>query len=432
MRIYKEPKRDSWAEIIRRPSIDNEELSTKLDAIFDTVKREGDAALIRYSEEFDHIAIDDVVVPFADEEAEGATLPITLKLAIDQAYDTIYRFHAAQTQHDISMPIETAPGVACWRKPQPIDKVGLYIPGGSAPLISTAMMLGIPARLAGCQDIIMCTPPMPDGTIHPAIRYIAAKVGVRELYRTGGAQAIAAMVFGTESIAPVNKIFGPGNQFVTGAKERVWQYGVAIDMPAGPSEVMVMADMATNAVYAAADLLSQAEHGKDSQVMLVATNAEVAEKIGSEVMRQVMALPRHEIASTALEQSCAVILSNTQDAMDFANTYAPEHLIISTEDCHDRVPMVRNAGSVFVGHYTPESAGDYASGTNHTLPTNAWARSYGGVSVDSFRRYVTYQEITKKGIEQLGSTIVTLAEAEGLEAHARAVRVRIDPLEKKG
>lgn len=424
MRIYNEPKRENWMEICGRPVLDARELAATIEVIFTEVKTKGDDALFAYAKEFDHIELDTVKVNLASEKEEAASLPGTLKQAIDTAYKNIYRFHQAQTTYDPSEKLETSPGVVCWRRPQPIDSVGLYVPGGSAPLLSTAMMLGIPAKIAGCKRIVMCTPPMKDGSVHPAIRYIAKKVGVKELYRVGGGQAIAAMTFGTQSVMKVDKIFGPGNQYVTAAKEQAVKYGVAIDMPAGPSEVLVMADDSTSPVYAAADLLSQAEHGKDSQVVLVASSKEVVEAIDKEVARQVAELPRRETAEGALTHSYGVVISDMREAMDFVNTYAPEHLIISTRDCHDRVPFVTNAGSVFIGTYTPESAGDYASGTNHTLPTSAWARSYGGVSVDSFRKYITYQEITEEGINQLGPTIVTLAEAEGLDAHARAVSVR--------
>ena len=424
MQVYHEPAREEWESLCRRPIMDGAKLGEVLDEVFVSVKKDGDMALIAYTKRFDGVDLASIGVPLADAKKEGSYLDADLREAIDVAYRNINTFHRSQVAGDV-LKIETQPGVVCWRKSTPIDTVGLYIPGGSAPLISTTLMLGIPAQIAGCQEVVVVTPPMADGSVHPAIRYAAAKIGARTIYRVGGAQAVAALTFGTESVPRVDKVFGPGNQYVTGAKERAVRYGLAIDMPAGPSEVLVMADSTTDPAFAAADLLSQAEHGQDSQVVLVADQETTVKAIQREVQKQVAVLPRRKIAEGALTHSFCVVIDDAQRAMDFVNAYAPEHVIISTSDCHERVPKVKNAGSVFIGVYTPESAGDYASGTNHTLPTSAWARSYGGVAVDSFCKYITYQEITQQGIKDLSQAITVLAEAEGLAAHARAVTIRL-------
>lgn len=426
MRTYIEPAREEWGNIIKRPAMDWVELEPILKEVFESVKTGGDAALKAYTKRFDNVELESVVAQLAPIEELAKLIDDDLRSAIDRAYDNIYTFHKSETAYDEVEPVAVQAGVTCWRAPKPVERVGLYIPGGTAPLISTTLMLGVPAQIAGCVDIQLATPPLADGSLHPAIAYAAAKVGVTSVCLMGGSQAIAAFTFGTESVRPVDKVFGPGNQYVTGAKEYAVRYGVAIDMPAGPSEVLVMADANTNPVYAAADLLSQAEHGIDSQVVLVVDSEQVASAIHTEVERQVELLPRRDIAKGALEHSFVVVLQDTTTAMEFVNTYAPEHLILSTSNAEELAQVVTNAGSVFVGAYTPESAGDYASGTNHTLPTGSWARSYGGVSVDSFRKFVTFQRISNEGINDLGPTIIRLAEAEELEAHANAVRVRID------
>ncbi len=345
-------------------------------------------------------------------------------MAISQAIDNITRFH--EEQKATIQVVETMPGVQCWRKSIPINRVGFYIPGGTAPLFSTVLMLGIPARIAGCTEVVLCTPPSKDGSVHPAILYAAQQVGITEIYRCGGAQGIAAMAFGTQTINKVDKIFGPGNQYVTAAKQLVQLEGVAIDMPAGPSEVCVLADNTSNPAFVAADLLSQAEHGPDSQVMLVSTDSSVVERCLDEVARQLPLLKRAATAAQALENSKAVVLRDMSEAMDFVNQYAAEHLILASEDALALSERVTQAGSVFIGNNSPESAGDYASGTNHTLPTNGFASAYSGVSVDSFVKKVTFQHLTKEGIGLLGNTIIEMAEAEGLDAHANAVRIRLN------
>ncbi|HXB13674.1 MAG TPA: histidinol dehydrogenase, partial [Bacteroidia bacterium] len=349
----------------------------------------------------------------------------SLKKAIDTAYKNIYKFHSVQLNNKVDK-VETMPGVLCWRKALPIEKVGLYIPGGSAPLFSTVLMLGIPAKIAGCKEMVLCSPP----TIHPAILYTAAKCGVKNIYSIGGAQAIAAMAYGTKSIPKANKIFGPGNSFVTIAKQLISSQGVAIDMPAGPSEVLVIADDSANAGFVASDLLSQAEHGPDSQVILLSTSKDLITKVNKEIGIQLEALPRKDITERALKNSRAILLKNLNEAISFSNMYAPEHLILCCENADELAGKVTNAGSVFIGNYSPESAGDYASGTNHTLPTNGYAKAYSGVSVDSFIKKITFQKISAKGLLNLGSTIETMAEAEQLHAHKNAVTVRLNQIKK--
>jgi histidinol dehydrogenase len=356
------------------------------------------------------------------KKAEAA-ISIELKQAIDQAYANILLFHSIQKE--TVKEVETMPGVHCWRKSIPLERVGLYIPGGTAPLFSTVLMLGVPAFVAGCKDVILCTPVSKEGIIHPAVLYAASKVGVQTIYKIGGAQAIGVMAYGTSTIKKVDKIFGPGNQYVTAAKQLVQLEGTAIDMPAGPSEVCVVADASANADYVAADLLSQAEHGVDSQVLLICNDATMIEKVGQAVEAQLNLLPRKSIAQQALDNSKSILVSTMDEAMFISNQYAPEHLIIAADQADKLAEKVVNAGSVFLGHYTPESAGDYASGTNHTLPTNGHARAYSGVSVDSFVKKVTFQQITKEGIQQVGPTVIAMAEAEGLDAHANAVKIRI-------
>jgi len=391
--------------------------------ILHMVRSKGDKALRDYSEKFDHVKITDLKVTGEElNESEKAITP-ELKNAIIIAMENIKKFHESQLVDE--EPVETTPGVKCWRKRVPVEKAGLYIPGGTAPLFSTVLMLGVPARIAGCRQVILCTPPGKDGKINPLILFTAKLTGITDIFKTGGAQAIAAMAYGTESVPKVDKIFGPGNQYVTKAKEIVSSDGIAIDMPAGPSEVLVIADSKADPVFIAADLLSQAEHGTDSQVVLLTDSRDLMKSVIDEIKIQLEALPRRDIASQSLEKSLSIVLPELKDCMDFSNIYAPEHLIINTENAYLLAENVVNAGSVFIGKYSCESAGDYASGTNHTLPTNGSARSYSGVSTDSFLKKITFQEITREGISGLGPVIELMAEAEGLAGHKNAVSVRL-------
>ena len=401
-------------------------LRKQVGKIIADVRKTGDRSLKRYSKKFDGVDLKQIAVGQHEIIAAENNVSVSLKAAINVAIENIKRFHTQQVEE--IKKIETMEGVQCWRRPTPMKRVGLYIPGGSAPLFSTVLMLGIPAQIAGCSEVVLCTPPSKDGSIHPAILYAAQKVGVTEIYRCGGAQAVAAMAYGTGSIKKVDKIFGPGNQYVTAAKQLVQMDGIAIDMPAGPSEVCVLADGTANPDFVAADLLSQAEHGPDSQVLLVTNDESIIEKTIKSLHAQLGLLERKEIAAKALENSKAVLIKDMDDAMALVNEYAAEHLIIASEDAHRYGAMVINAGSVFLGNYTPESAGDYASGTNHTLPTNGYARAYSGVSVDSFVKKITFQQISKQGIQNIGKTIITMAEAEGLDAHANAVKIRLNQL----
>jgi len=423
MKLIKYPAKDIWSEILTRPTFDNKQLLKQVGKILQDVRQKGDTAVKKYTKKFDGIALRKMQVDAKEMKKAEALLSIELKQAIDQAYANILLFH--NTQKETVKEVETMPGVHCWRKSIPLERVGLYIPGGTAPLFSTVLMLGVPAFVAGCKDVILCTPISKEGSIHPAILYAAAKVGVQTIYKIGGAQAIGAMAYGTSTIKKVDKIFGPGNQYVTAAKQLVQLEGTAIDMPAGPSEVCVVADASANADYVAADLLSQAEHGVDSQVLLICNDATMIEKVGKAVDTQLNLLPRKSIAQQALDNSKSILVSTMDEAMLISNQYAPEHLIIAADQAEVLAAQVINAGSVFLGHYTPESAGDYASGTNHTLPTNGHARAYSGVSVDSFVKKVTFQQITKEGIQQVGPTVIAMAEAEGLDAHANAVKIRI-------
>jgi histidinol dehydrogenase len=423
MQLIKYPSVETWAAILSRPVIDNKLLLKQVGKIVEDVKVKGDGALKKYVKKFDGVSLRNLIVDQKEFKKAESKISIGLKLAIDQAFENILQFHL--TQKDEIKEVETMPGVRCWRKSIPIERVGFYVPGGTAPLFSTVLMLGVPAMVAGNNEVIMCTPPAKDGTVHPAILYAANKVGIKTVYRCGGAQAIAAMAFGTFSIKKVYKIFGPGNQYVTAAKQYVQANGIAIDMPAGPSEVCVLADKTANPVFVAADLLSQAEHGVDSQVLLVSDDLDLIEKTKSAVDMQLQLLERKDIADKALLNSKAILVNNMDEAIAISNAYAPEHLIVASEKAGMYVRGIVNAGSVFLGNYTPESAGDYASGTNHTLPTNGYARAYSGVSVDSFVKKVTFQEISKDGINLLGPTIITMAEAEGLDAHANAVKLRI-------
>ena len=418
------PARAQWAEILQRPVIDARSLEQRVQPILDAVKERGDQAIKDFTKQFDGVEVEDIKVSREELEASESLVSTELREAIHTAELNIRVFH--ESQRDVVKKIETTPGVTCWRESRPITKVGLYIPGGTAPLFSTILMLAVPAKVAGCKEIVLCTPPNKEGKIHPAILYAAYLLGIKTVIKAGGAQAIAAMAYGTEAVPKVYKIFGPGNQYVTAAKQMITKDGVAIDMPAGPSEVQVIADETANPAFVAADLLSQAEHGVDSQVVLVATNEQKIDEVEDELQKQLAALPRREMAEKALENSCSIVLSSLDDIMDLTNAYAPEHLIIQVQKYSDLVSRVENAGSVFLGPYTPESAGDYASGTNHTLPTNGYAMAYSGVSLDSFIKKITFQEITKEGIERLGPTIEIMAQEEELFAHKNAVTLRIN------
>lgn len=426
MKIFNNPSRETWSRLCERPQIESNTLDASVKSILTAVKKSGDQALKDLTLQFDSIHVDQIRV-MQDEIARAMQLvPKELKEAIATAAKNIETFHGLQKREPLI--VETMPGVTCWRKGIAIQRIGIYIPGGSAPLFSTVLMLAIPAKLAGCQEVILCTPPNKQGNINAAILYAAQLTGVTKIFKAGGAQAIAAMAYGTESIPQVYKIFGPGNQYVTKAKQLVSEEGVAIDMPAGPSEVLVMADENANPVFIAADLLSQAEHGSDSQVMLVVNDRVSLSVIQKEISEQLETLPRKSIALKALDNSRVVIFKEQSEAVSFVNEYAPEHLIINTKNPDVIAEEVINAGSVFLGSYTPESAGDYASGTNHTLPTNGYAKAFAGISVDSFIKYITYQKITETGIKNLGPVVERMAEAEELQAHKMAVTVRLKSL----
>ena len=422
MQVIHYPQRKDWDELLKRPSQDFTAVKATTQSILNDVKQRGDAALIEYTKRFDQIELSSLTVE-EEEWQSASTINNDLKDAIQLAIKNVRLFHAAQQQP--VEKIETMPGVVCWRKSVAIDKIGLYIPGGTAPLFSTLIMLGVPAMIAGCKEIMLCTPPQKNGCIHPAVLYAAQQIGISKVYKVGGAQAIAAMAYGTETIDKVYKIFGPGNQYITCAKMMVNAEGIAIDMPAGPSEVAVLADASANADFIAADLLSQAEHGKDSQVMLVATDENIIAKTLGALKVQLNALPRKEIAVDALKNSKAILVNDLDEAVEMTNEYAPEHLIISCHNAEIIAEQVTNAGSVFLGNYSPESVGDYASGTNHTLPTNGFAKSYSGVSLDSFYKKITFQQLTKQGLQNIGNAVTTLAGAEGLQAHANAVLIRL-------
>lgn len=417
------PDRSQWPEILKRPVMNTENLFDTVKSIIDRVKTEGDKAVLEYEEKFDKVVLESLVV--TDEELNEAETLVSeeLKAAIRLAKQNIETFHTAQRFE--SKKVETQPGVTCWQKAVPIEKVGLYIPGGTAPLFSTVLMLAVPAKIAGCREIVLCTPPGRDGKVHPAVLFAAKTAGVNRIFKAGGVQAIAAMAYGTESISKVYKIFGPGNQYVTAAKQLVSLRDVAIDMPAGPSEVEVLADETANPVFVAADLLSQAEHGVDSQSMLITTSIELQKAVKEEVERQLSLLSRKEIAEKSLANSKLIVVSDLEEAIELTNAYAPEHLIIETADYMAVSDRVVNAGSVFLGSFTPESAGDYASGTNHTLPTNGYAKAYSGVSLDSFIRKITFQEIKPDGMRTIGPAIEIMAANEQLDAHKNAVTVRL-------
>ncbi|WP_333801267.1 histidinol dehydrogenase [Phnomibacter sp.] len=399
------------------------EIYARVQPVMQAVQQEGDAALLRFTTQFDGVELQHIAVSDIEKAQAAGMLSNELKAAIEQAAANIRFFHSKQLAP--AEVVETMPGVRCWRKSLGIERVGIYVPGGTAPLFSTVLMLAVPAQLAGCKEIVLCTPPQKDGTVHPAVLYSAQVAGVSQIFKAGGAQAVAAMTYGTESIPAVSKIFGPGNQYVTAAKMLAQQAGIPIDMPAGPSEVCVMADESANPKYVAADLLSQAEHGADSQVLLVATPDFNMQALQEELAAQLSRLPRNAMAAAALENSTAVVLANIEDMLALVNEYAAEHLIISMNNATAIAEQVINAGSVFIGHLSPESVGDYASGTNHTLPTNGYARMYSGVSIDSFVKKITYQQLTPEGLKTIAPTVIAMAEAEGLEAHANAVRVRL-------
>lgn len=421
--IFTDPLQTQWKEILKRPAFDSKILETVVKPILLEVQQNGDEAIKKYAEKFDGVQLTELKVTAIEFEEAALLVNAELKLAIDIARQNITKFHTAQKEN--FEPVETMEGVNCWRKSIAIQKVGLYIPGGTAPLFSTLLMLGIPAVLAGCNQIIVCTPADKQGKINPVILYVAQLLGLKNIYKTGGAQAIAAMAYGTRTIPRVYKIFGPGNQYVTCAKQLVNKEGVAIDMPAGPSEVAVYADATANPDFVAADLLSQAEHGVDSQVVLVATTPQIVAAVVKAIALQVEDLPRKEIAAKALLNARFIVMQNVDQAFELLNEYAAEHLIIAADDAIKLAEKVVNAGSVFLGHYSPESVGDYAAGTNHTLPTNGYAKAYSGVSLDSFVKKITYQQLSKKGIQQIGPAVQKMAAAEGLEAHKNAVTVRL-------
>ena len=420
------PDKKDWAEILRRPTQDVSTLFENVSAILKNVKANGDKAVCEYEEQFDKVKLESLAVTPEEMKEAEAQVPIELKVAILLAQRNIYTFHKKQKFE--GKKVETMEGVTCWQKAVGIEKVGLYIPGGTAPLFSTVLMLAVPARIAGCKEIVLCTPPNKEGKINPAILYAAQVSGVSKIFKAGGVQAIGAMAYGTESIPKVYKIFGPGNQYVMAAKQMVSIHDVAIDMPAGPSEVEVIADETANPAFVAADLLSQAEHGLDSQVVLITTSEKLLGEVEYEVQHQLSRLPRWQIAEKSLENSKLILVKDMEEALALTNEYAPEHLIIETKDYQELAEKVVNAGSVFLGSYTPESAGDYASGTNHTLPTNGYAKAYSGVSLDSFIRKITFQEINREGIQNIGPAIEVMAANEQLDAHKNAVSVRLASL----
>ena len=426
--VFIQPDKSSWGTLLMRPALEQAELSAKVNEIMEAVRSNGEEALMKYTEQFDQVKLTSIVVSLNQVKAAADVLSPALKTAMQIAKTNIEVFH--QTQWQKTEKLETMPGVWCWRKSVGIDKVGIYIPGGTAPLFSTVLMLGVPAQLAGCKEVVLCSPPNAEGKIHPAILYAASLVGIEKIFSVGGVQAIAAMTYGTSSVPKVYKIFGPGNQYVTAAKQYAQQQGIAIDMPAGPSEVCVYADDTCEPSFVAADLLSQAEHGVDSQVLLVASNEELVKKIQKEMDQQLAHLPRKKVAEEALKNSKAIVIDTPEIAIELINEYAPEHLILAIDKAAWWAEKITNAGSVFIGNYSPESVGDYASGTNHTLPTNGYAKAYSGVSVDSFVKKITFQQLTSNGLQLLGPTVIEMAEAENLQAHSNAVAVRLQSLKK--
>lgn len=428
MKVICYPAKEEWDELVKRPHLDVSELNATVEGVLNDVKNHGDSAVIRYEEKFDHAHLDSLSVSDAEMEEAECLVSLELKHALELAHHNISSFHQSQQFH--GEKVETVSGVTCWQKSVAIEKVGLYIPGGTAPLFSTVLMLATPAKIAGCKEIVLCTPPNREGKVNPAILMAAKIAGVSKIFKIGGVQAIGAMAYGTESVPKVYKIFGPGNQYVMAAKQHVSLHDVAIDMPAGPSEVCVIADETSNPVFVAADLLSQAEHGVDSQVFLISTSEEMIEKVKDEVEKQLEQLPRKEMAAKSLDNSKLVLVKDYDEAIELSNTYAPEHLIIATRNYDELAEKVVNAGSVFLGQYACESAGDYASGTNHTLPTHGYALAYNGVNLDSYNRKITFQHLTDEGIRSIGNAVVVMAENEQLEAHANAMRVRVDEVGK--
>jgi histidinol dehydrogenase len=429
MRLYRFPERQSWDSLASRPEIKRVSLDKVVSEIIENVRTEGDSAVRKYSKDFDGISLQELKVSEKEIKEAASAVPDDLKAAIELARMNIEKFHKVQV---VSEPAtEIMAGVRCWRKSIPLGTAGIYIPGGTAPLFSTILMLAIPAKVAGCTRVVMCTPPSKDGNVNPVLLYTASLTGIDDIYKAGGAQAIAAMAFGTETIPVADKIFGPGNQYVTRAKQLIQLFGVAIDMPAGPSEVLVIADKLANPEFIASDLLAQAEHGTDSQVVFLTDNEPLIKKVEKEIALQIGVLPRREIAAAALENSFSVLLKDMGECIDFSNHYSPEHLIISAVNAGELAEKVRNAGSVFIGEFSCESAGDYASGTNHTLPTNGYARSYSGVSVESFVKKVTFQELTREGLEKIGKAIEIMAGAENLAAHKNAVTIRLKDKENE-
>lgn len=423
IKVIKYPDKKEWKELVKRPVFENVSLEKTVRKILENVKTKGDKAVRKYTKEFDGVKLKKLAVSETEIKVAETLLSQELKDAIRQATSNIEKFHQSQIE-EIKV-IETMPGIKCWRKSVGIEKIGIYIPGGSASLFSTVLMLAIPARIAGCNEIILCTPPSKEGSINPAILFAADLCGVTKIFKAGGVQAIAAMAYGTETISRVFKVFGPGNQYVTCAKQLIQKDGVAIDMPAGPSEVLVIADETAVPEFVAADLLSQAEHGPDSQVVLLTTNELLVEKVQQNIKEQLKELPRNDIAKKALENSRIVLLNSIDEAIELSNHYAPEHLILSCINAEKLINKVISAGSVFLGNYSPESVGDYASGTNHTLPTNGYAAMYSGVSVDSFIKKITFQQLSKEGLENIGNTVMEMATAEGLDAHKNAVAIRL-------
>lgn len=423
MKVYQNPSQNDWSELLKRPTDSIADLQNTVTDIFKEVQQKGDKAVDKYTSFFDGVILDSIEVTTTEIQESIEQVPIELKEAIQIAQSNIEKFHRAQKTEKVS--IETTSGVICWQEKRPIQKIGLYIPGGSAPLFSTVLMLAIPAKLAGCKEIVLCSPPNKEGKINPAILYTAQLCGVTKIFKVGGIQAIAAMTFGTETVPQVSKIFGPGNQYVTVAKQIATNFGIAIDMPAGPSELLVLADETANASYIASDLLSQAEHGVDSQVVLVTTDSNLISAVQQEIDLQIKKLPRKTIAEKAISNSRFISFCDKETALEFVNEYAPEHLIMVSKDEDFYLDNLQNAGSVFLGNYTPESAGDYASGTNHTLPTNGYAKNYSGVNLDSFMKAMTFQKISKEGLQNIGKAIEIMAEVEGLQAHKNAVSIRL-------
>ena len=428
MKVIKYPAKEEWSEIVKRPHLDVSQLNATVQGVLDDVKNHGDDAVKRYEEKFDHAHLDSLAVTEAEIDEAEQLVSQDLKDALHLAHHNIAAFH--QSQKFEGEKVETCPGVTCWQKSVAIEKVGLYIPGGTAPLFSTVLMLATPAKIAGCKEIVLCTPPNREGKVNPAILMAAKIAGVSKIFKAGGVQAIGAMAYGTESVPKVYKIFGPGNQYVMAAKQHVSLHDAAIDMPAGPSEVCVIADESANPVFVAADLLSQAEHGFDSQVFFITTSEKVLDEVKKEVEAQLERLPRKEMAQTSLGNSKFILVEDYDAAIDLSNTYAPEHLIIATQNYEELAEKVVNAGSVFLGNYACESAGDYASGTNHTLPTHGYALAYNGVNLDSYNRKITFQHLTQDGIRNIGDAVVTMAENEQLEAHANAMRLRVKEVNK--